>query len=120
MNPKKESKNTHYLCSNNLNLSIEKILEKYKDRWSIEIFYKDSKQNLGFEKCIIRNEIGIKRHFLFKFIALNLLFFSKKNQISSGQTQLELKYSYIENILQNYGIRGHNLEACKKNLMILG
>lgn len=115
----KKSKDTHYLCTNNLDLSIENILEKYKDRWPIETFYKDSKQNLGFEKCIIRNEIGIKRHFLFKFIAHNLLVFSKKKQISCGQTQLELKYSYIEYVLQNYGIETHNLEECKKQLMIL-
>ncbi len=115
----KKSKDTHYLCTNNLDLSIEDILEKYKDRWPIETFYKDSKQNLGFEKCIIRNEIGIKRHFLFKFIAHNLLVFSKKKQISCGQTQLELKYSYIEYVLKNYGIEAQNLEECKKQLMIL-
>lgn len=115
----KKSKKTHYLCTNNLDLTIKQILEKYKDRWPIETFYRDSKQNLGFEKCIIRNEIGIKRHFLLKFIAYNLLVFSKKKQVSCGETQLKLKYSYIENVLQNYDIKGHNLEACKKELMIL-
>lgn len=115
----KKSNDTHYLCTNNLNLSIEQILEKYKDRWPIETFYRDSKQNLGFEKCIIRNEVGIKRHFLFKFIAHNLLIFSKKKEVSCGETQLKLKYSYIENILENYGLKNHNLEACKKELMIL-
>lgn len=115
----KKSKDTHYLCTNNLNLSIEQILEKYKDRWPIETFYRDSKQNLGFENCIIRNEIGIKKHFLFKFITHNLLVFLKKKQASCGETQLELKYSYIENVLLNYGIKKHNLEACKKELMIL-
>ncbi len=88
----KKSKDTHYLCSNNLDLTNEQILEKYKDRWPIETFYKDSKQNLGFEKCIIRKEVGIKRHFLFKFIAHNLLVFSKQKEASCGETQLELKY----------------------------
>jgi hypothetical protein len=115
----KKAKATHYLCTNNLNLSIEQILEKYKDRWPIETFYRDSKQNLGFEKCIIRNEIGIKRHLLFKLIAHNLIVFSKKKEISCGETQLKLKYSYIESRLQNYGLSGHNLEACKQELKIL-
>ena len=115
----KLSKKLHYLCTNNLNLSIEEILIKYQDRWPIETFYKDIKQNLGFEKCILRKEIGIKRHFLMSFIAHNLLVFSKKKQVSCGETQKELKYSYIENVLQNYGLKKHNLEACKKELMIL-
>jgi len=115
----KFSKKLHYLCTNNLNMNMEQILIKYRDRWPIETFYKDIKQNLGFEKCIIRKEIGIKRHFLMSFIAHNLLVFSKKKQISCGETQRNLKYSYIENVLQNYGLKNQNLEDCKKELMIL-
>jgi len=115
----RRSKKLHYLCTNNINLTIEEVLIKYKDRWPIETFYKDIKQNLGFEKCIIRKEIGVKRHFLLSFIAHSLLIFSKKKQLSCGETQKELKYSYIKQILQNYGLPSHNLEACKKELMIL-
>jgi len=119
-NPKtKKANETHYLCTNNIDLTIEEILVKYKDRWPIETFYKDSKQNLGFEKSIIRNEIGIKRNFLIQLIAHNLLVFSKEKQVSCGETQTKLKYSYIENVLQNYGLKKHNLEDCKKELMIL-
>lgn len=115
----KKAKELHYLCTNNINLSDKEILLKYKDRWPIETFHKDIKQNLEFEKCIIRKKIGIKRHFLIQFIAHNFLVFSKKKQISCGETQRDLKYSYIENVLQNYGLKNHNLEACKKDLMIL-
>lgn len=113
------SKKIHYLCTNNLNLTMEEILIKYKDRWPIETFYKDIKQNLGFEKCILRKKIGIKRHFLMSFISHNLLIFSKKKEISCGETQRNLKYSYIENILQNYDLPSNNLQRCKKELMIL-
>jgi IS4 transposase len=81
----KLSKKIHYLCTNNLDLTIEEILVKYKDRWPIETFYKDVKQNLGFEKCIIRKEIGVKRHFLMSFIAHSLLVFSRKKQSSCGE-----------------------------------
>ena len=115
----KKSKELHYLCTNNLELSAKEILLKYQDRWPIEIFHRDIKQNLGFEKSIIRKEIGIKRHLLMSFIAHNILVFSKKKQMSCGQTQKELKYSYIENVLQNYGLKNQNLEECKKELMIL-
>lgn len=115
----KKAKELHYLCTNNINLSDKEILLKYRDRWPIETFHKDIKQNLGFEKCIIRKKIGVKRHFLIQFIAHNFLVFSKKKQISCGETQRDLKYSYIENVLQNYGLKNHNLEGCKKELMIL-
>ncbi len=115
----KLSKSLHYLCTNNLDLTIEEILIKYKDRWPIETFYKDIKQNLGFEKCIIRKEIGVKRHFLMSFIAHSFLVFSKKKQISCGETQRNLKYSFIENVLQNYDLPSYNLEACKKEIMML-
>ncbi|NCC70880.1 hypothetical protein EOM09_04825 [bacterium] len=115
----KEVKELHYLCTNNVNLSVEEILFKYKDRWPIETFHKDVKQNLGFERCIIRNKIGIKRHFLIQFIVHNIIVFSKRKQVSCGETQRELKFSFIENILQNYGLKNHNLEACKNELKIL-
>ena len=115
----KVAKEVHYLCTNNVKLSAKQILLKYKDRWPIETFHRDIKQNFGFEKCIIRNEIGIKRHFLMQFIAHNILVFLKRKQISCGETQRELKYSYIESILQNYGLSDHNLEECKQELKIL-
>jgi len=115
----KKSKELHYLCTNNINLSAKQILLKYKDRWPIETFHKDIKQNLGFEKCILRKKIGIERHFLIQFIVHNILVFSKRKQTSCGQIQRELKYSHIETTLQNYGLKNYNLEACKKELMIL-
>ena len=115
----KKSKDLHYLCTNNCDLSISEILLKYKDRWPIETFYRDNKQLLGLEKSIIRKEVGTKRHLLMSFIAHNILVFSKKKQVSCGEIQEELKYSYIENVLQSYGLKNHNLEACKKELMIL-
>lgn len=115
----KKSKDLHYLCTNNCNLSAYEILLKYKDRWPIETFYRDNKQLLGFEKSIIRKEIGTKRHLLMSFIAYNILVFSKKKQMSCGEIQNELKYSYIEYVLQNHGLKNHHLEECKQKLMIL-
>ena len=115
----KISKKLHYLCTNNIELTKKEILIKYKDRWPIETFYKDIKQNLGFEKCIIRNEIGIKRHFLMSFISHNLLIFSRKKLESCGTIQENLKLSFIETTLQNFGLPKQNLEGCKRELLIL-
>ena len=115
----KLSKELHYLCTNNLDLNMKEILIKYQDRWPIETFYKDIKQNLGFEKSIIRKEIGTKRHFLMSLIAHNILVFSKKKLESCGKVQEELKYSYIENILQDYGLNGTKLKRCFNQLKIL-
>lgn len=112
------SKKLHYLCTNNINLSIEEILVKYRDRWPIETFYKDIKQNLGFEKCIIRNEIGIKRHFLLSFIAHSLLIFSKKKIESCGVIQENLKSLFIEHTLQDFGLPKQNLKSCKQELLM--
>ena len=107
------------MCTNNLELSAYEILYKYRDRWPIETFFRDIKQNFGFEKCIIRNNKGINMHFLMQFISHNILVFSKKKQVSCGETQRELKFSFIENVLQNYGLSDHNLEKCKNELKIL-
>ena len=115
----KQAKYLHYLCTNNINLDAYSILLKYRDRWPIETFHKDIKQNLGFEKCIIRNEIGVKRHFLIQFIVHNILVFNKRKQVSIGETQRELKFSFIENILQNYGLENDNLRRCSQELKIL-
>lgn len=115
----KKSGKTHYLCTNNINLSAYDILYKYRDRWPIETFFRDIKQNLGFERCIIRDKIGINMHFIMQFISHNILVFSKRKTISCGEIQRELKYSYIEQILQNYGLKNHNLEDCKNKLKVL-
>ncbi len=115
----KKSKKTHYLCTNNLSLSAYDILYKYRDRWPIETFFRDIKQNFGFEKCIIRKRNGINMHFLMQFIAHNILVFLKRKPISCGEIQRDLKYSFIQNVLENYGLKDHNLEACKKELEIL-
>jgi hypothetical protein len=89
----KKSKDVHYLCTNNVDLSAHDILLKYRDRWPIETFFRDIKQNLGFEKCIIRKKNGINMHCIMQFITHNILVFSKRKPISCGETQRDLKYS---------------------------
>ena len=62
-----------YLATNQLGWEARRILRVYKSRWSIETFYRDSKQNLGFEAYEMRNLGGIKRHWYLVFLSYTLL-----------------------------------------------
>lgn len=44
----KGQQNWSLLISTDAKLSFVKAMEYYKNRWSIEVFFKDCKQNLGF------------------------------------------------------------------------
>ena len=62
-----------YLAANQLGWEARRILRVYKSRWSIETFYRDSKQNLGLEDYEMRNLVGIKRHWYLVFLSYTLL-----------------------------------------------
>lgn len=57
-----------FLCTN-CTLSIEEILAIYIERWSIEVFFRESKQKLGFDQYQIRSSQGIKRFWLLMSLA---------------------------------------------------
>lgn len=61
------------LVSNRLDWDEQKIISIYQGRWSIETFYEDSKQNLGFEDYKMRKLRGITRHWYLIFLAYTLL-----------------------------------------------
>lgn len=50
-----------------------RILKTYSNRSKIEAFFRDSKQNLGFEDYQLRDLWGIKRHWYLIFLAYSLL-----------------------------------------------
>ena len=50
--------------STNVELSTQEILEMYTKRWSIELFFRQSKNKLAWDKCQIRSQKGIKRYWL--------------------------------------------------------
>jgi hypothetical protein len=55
------SKNFHLISSIQSD-SIVNIIRIYNRRWVIETFHRDIKQNLGFDKCFMRNKTSIVRH----------------------------------------------------------
>ena len=62
-----------FLVTNRKEWSIVKILSTYAQRWPIETFYRDAKQNLGLENCELRLLKGIRRHWDLVFLAYTLL-----------------------------------------------
>ena len=70
------------LGSNALVWTPDKIIHCFTQRWSIETFYKDSKQNLGFEDYELRKLKGIIRHWYLVFLAYTIL------QLSSHEKSL--------------------------------
>ena len=62
-----------YFATDNLHWESKRILKTYARRSKIEAFYRDSKQNLGFEDYQLRDLRAIKRHWCLVFLAYSLL-----------------------------------------------
>lgn len=62
-----------FLVTNKPSWEEKKILETYGKRWTIDAFYRDAKQVLGFEDYQVRRLKGIKRHWYLVFLAYSLL-----------------------------------------------
>ncbi|MEK6837422.1 MAG: IS701 family transposase [Nanoarchaeota archaeon] len=64
-----------YLISANTTKSAVQIIRTYSERWSIETFHRDIKQNLGLEACQVRGRKGITRHLILVALAYAVLKF---------------------------------------------
>jgi len=58
--------------TNDLTISVEKIVKYYQWRWDIEISFREEKQNLGLNILPCWNEEGIKTHILLVLLAFVL------------------------------------------------
>jgi hypothetical protein len=76
---RKNSKSLTFLVSNNTELTGSKILEYYKKRWSIEVFYRDCKQHLGLGEYQVRKLDAVVIHLV--FFAYTLLKNAKRNPV---------------------------------------
>lgn len=59
-----EKKALRVFLSTNVALSTQEILDTYTCRWPIEIFFRQSKDKLGFDKYQIRSQQGIQRYWM--------------------------------------------------------
>lgn len=59
-----DAKSLRVFISTQTNFSTQEILSIYVNRWSIEVFFRDCKQKLAFDKCQLRKKKGITRMWL--------------------------------------------------------
>ncbi len=63
----------HFYCTNRVDWNIYQILSLYARRWRVDVFYRESKQNLGLEDYEMRKIRGARRHIPMVFTAHALL-----------------------------------------------
>jgi len=83
----KWSDNFHLISSVQTDKIIE-IIRIYNRRWAIETFHRDIKQNLGFNKCFLRNKTSIVRHSILvsiSYIGLKLFMLCNKLDMTIGE-----------------------------------
>ncbi len=61
------------LATNATHWLPQTIIQAYNQRTTIEAFYRDGKQNLGLESCMLRSAEGAKRHLTLGLVAFSLL-----------------------------------------------
>ena len=81
--------------STDVSLSTKEILDKYADRWPVELFFRQSKDKLSFDRYQIRSSKGIHRYWLLMSLA-HLIACT-----GCGKTMpFEDGYAYIQNQIQ--------------------
>jgi len=67
------SKSCKFLVSSNTSMGGLEVLEYYKKRWNIEVFYRDCKQHLGMGEYQVRKLDAVVIHLHLVFLAYTLL-----------------------------------------------
>lgn len=70
---RRNSKTFTFLVSNNTDLDGLQVLEYYKKRWAIEVFYRDCKQHLGMGEYQVRRLDAVVIHLHLVVLAYTLL-----------------------------------------------
>ena len=70
---RKNSKTFTALITNNTKLNTSQIIQYYKRRWDIEVFYRDCKQHLGMGEYQVRKLDAVVRHLHLVLLAYTIL-----------------------------------------------
>ena len=62
-----------YLVTNKIDALTVHLIRTYSTRWRIETFFRDSKQDLGFEDCEVEQTAGASRHWHLLMVAYSAL-----------------------------------------------
>lgn len=103
-----ESKALRVFVSTNVALSTQEILDRYTCRWPIELFFRQSKNELALDKYQIRTQTGIERYWLImslvhymcctckgKYCAFEEGYKHLQNKMK--EEQITILYRYIQN-----------------------
>lgn len=88
------------VLTNIFDMPAEDILQLYRFRWKIEVFFKWMKQNLKIKKCIGYSENSIKIQIYTALIAYMLIYILKE-RLQVTATMLKLTRIIKSNILEN-------------------
>ncbi len=83
-----------FVCTD-VSLTTEQILDAYVKRWSIELFFRQSKQKLAIDKYQIRSSQGIRRYWLIMSL-VHLLCYTKTGELCP----FENGYAYFQREIQ--------------------
>lgn len=92
-----------FIASTDTTLTAEQIMDYYHKRWTIEVFYKVGKQNLGLAQYQMRHWRGTKRHWSFVFLAYSYLSLQKMRHThleTIGQVQQVERQNNVINLVK--------------------
>jgi len=90
-----------WLLTNRYDLSIQEIVEIYRRRWDIEVFFRFIKQELNFKHFMSTNINGIKIIlYMTLILAMLILIYKKLNEVGYRIAKLRFYYELEDFILE--------------------
>ena len=99
--------------STDVSLSTREILDRYMERWPIEVFFRQAKNRLSFDQYQIRSSQGIRRYWLLMPLAHFLACMECGEPMS-----FEDGYAFIYNRIQEERI--HYIYQCGARKVVFG
>lgn len=104
---KKYQEEPVFIATNRMEWRAERILSSYAMRFSIDAFYRDAKQYLGFEDAQMRSLRGTNRHWYLGFLAYSLI------KLSIGKSKIGRKIDAL-----NSATVGETCRATSKEVLV--
>lgn len=93
------------IVTDNLDLKTKDIIQIYSYRWSIEVFFKETKQYLGLGDYQTGDYNGVVRHLHLVFIAYALLTHLRIQEDAQGEEEREKKLVFLSTQALQHHIR---------------
>jgi len=112
-----------YFVSNKIDAPSAHLIRSYLYRWPVEVFFEDSKQDLGLGDCEVRDEDGASRHWHLQMLTYSLLRLGPTSNASESTTskppsiQPQLEYALKETIYNLFSWVRDNPKQDLDNLM---